>query len=664
MTLSSPLSVLKGIGPKTEDELKKQGVSSIGELLQCFPSAYRSFSDITDVQNASPGKFSMFRLVIKSKPFFISRSKSRNIFTLIAGDDTGSLRITFFNQQYYSSILKPGSEWIFYGRIRLYKEHYCLDNPKIYSSENASGILPIYPISRVKQKTLRSAVMQALKETVDIADDYSAAFLSKYSLLTRKDELNGIHAPSCADDYMRARKSFMFKDFLLHAAASRQRVSKSAPPLPCHEKSIKEYSSRFPFDFTGAQLRAINEISQDMQSCVPMNRLLQGDVGSGKTAVAFFAAYNAMKNGYQSVMMAPTALLANQHYENAVKIFGSSTALLTSSTPASVRANILKGLKDASISFLIGTHAVLYEHLDFNRLAVVIADEQHRFGVEQRAALAALGEGVHSLIMSATPIPRTLALSVFGHVDVSVLDELPPGRKPVKTFIISENRRSDMYAWIHTQIRMGKQAYVVCPFIESVDELEGASVDDIYIELSSSFKDIRIETLTGKMRPFEKNRVMDSFKKGDTDILVSTTVIEVGVDVKNAGIMVIENAERFGLAALHQLRGRVGRGEDDAFCYLVSDSKSAARLEMLTKTCNGFEIAEYDLKTRGGGLLYGIKQHGELETETAGIMDNPELYHMASDAIIVMENDFPLDHSTVLKLAAEKADRLRRIADN
>lgn len=664
MTLESPLYELKGIGQKTAQVLIKQNIKTVGDLILSFPSAYHSVTNLTKIDNADTNSFFFFKLTVKSKPFFLSRTKTKHIFTITAEDSTGSIRITYFNQPYYASYLNQGNTFIFYGKPRKYKNQIVLDNPKVYSLDMENTVLPIYAISGIKQKVLRSAISHALKELI-IEEKFSKDFLTSHSLLSLSDELKLLHKPEKEYDYISAGKSYLFKEFLIDISLKSLNENKSAPALPHCSNLISEFQSFFEFKFTNAQISAMTDIYNDMGNSTAMNRLLQGDVGCGKTAVAFFAAYYANKCGFQSVIMASTELLALQHYKNSLKIFGGKVGLLTASTSISDRNELLLSLKNGTISLLITTHAVLFEKPEFFNLALVIADEQHRFGVKQRAMLCNLSNGVHSLVMSATPIPRTMALSIFGNVSVSIINELPPGRIPIKTYVVPSSKRLSMYKWIHNKVIQGKQVYVVCPYIDNFDEMDTRSVNEVYNELHGLFPDIQISILTGKMKSSEKDIVMNNFRIGKIDILISTTVIEVGVDVKNAVIMVIEGAERFGLATLHQLRGRVGRGSEEGYCYLLSDSGSKnKRLELMTKTTDGFRIAEFDLKTRGGGQLYGVKQHGSLESEALSIIENPELYLKASEAYATMQINYPKDFDTITKLANQRHKKTYLISDN
>ncbi len=600
---------------------------------------------------ARVGEYGLFRLRISGSPYWLSRSRIKSIFTVYAEDDTGKLRLTFFNQSYLAGLLKKGEEHYFYGKVREYKGVLGLDNPKLYSP-GERALLPVYAVSKVKQKILRAAVAQAIDALSD-PDEHTGSFLSEYSLLPRIEEYRKIHLPSVADDYISALKSAAFKRFLVLRASLDLLTQAEAPALNAPPDLAEEYRSFLPYALTGAQLRSMGEILSDMSSTKPMNRLLQGDVGSGKTAVAFFAAYSAMRSGAQSVLMAPTELLSVQHYKNALPIFGERTALITSGTKKSERERIASGVASGEISFLIGTHALLYTEFAFLRLALVITDEQHRFGVAQRSKLSFMRDGAHTLIMSATPIPRTLALVIYGRAGLSVLDELPAGRKPIKTLVVPAEKRADMYSWLRERLSEGRQAYVVCPTIDGIDELELKSVGEVHAELKALFKGIATEPLHGRMKPAEKDAVMRRFRDGETRLIVSTTVIEVGVDVRNASVMIVENAERFGLAALHQLRGRVGRGETDSFCCLVTDSPSSPRLKKLASSNDGFEIARFDLEERGGGELFGLRQHGDDAGPAEDVAANAELYHAAGDALTSMPTRFPADYAVILEKASQ-----------
>ena len=654
MTEQSALTELKGIGPKTAEQLGIMGIRNIGEFVMHFPVDYRDLSDVSLLAEGVFGKAQMYRLKITGQPFFVRRDRQHGMFSVTAADESGGVRLMFFNQPYLAQKLKKDKEFCFYGKLGVYNGQRKMDNHKVYEPEEGQGIEPVYALGgNLKQKLIRTAMKQALEE-LDFSEELSEAFRKRFGVLHTREELLGLHLPKTLEERDNAYVSRKYRQLLEFSAMLEALDRGKAEPISGAKSKIEEFCGKLPFSPTSAQRRAMEEIAEDLSKPVAMNRLVQGDVGSGKTAVAFAAAYAVGSTGKLTLMMAPTELLAIQHYQNARKIFGECAALLTGSTRQSERRELEERLKNGEITLLIGTHALLYREKLSIEPSLVITDEQHRFGVAQRAALSG-GSGVHMLIMSATPIPRTLALVLYGKASVSVIDEYPAGRKPVRTYVVGEKKREDMYRWLKEQINGGAQAYVVCPLIETADELELRSVCEVFAEVVVRLKGVSAAMLHGRMKPQEKDGIMRKFQQGTIQVLVSTTVIEVGVDVPNAAIMIVENAERFGLAQLHQLRGRVGRGERESFCYFVTEDVRNPRLRILAETADGFVIAEKDLSLRGTGEMLGRRQHGEAQFIHADGEGDFRLLQKAMEDLPVIKVDFPCEYAMIKKKAEARS---------
>ena len=606
MLLSDPISLLKGIGKVSQGRLNESGIYTVGDLLSHYPCEYRDMRRPTPIGELASGEYACVAAkVIKiSKVYW--RGAHKSVFRIKLKDSTGELSLCYFNQGYLYDRFNNGDEVYIYGRAMDGKSGLEMTNPQLIGEKDRGMVIPVYRLpAGIKQKTFREAAVSAL-EGAYIEDEIPREIRERYGILEKRDMLKGLHMPVDSEikDICAAHASL--REMMDYELSLRTLRGRKAAAMQMDDIVLEGYISHLAFSPTDAQLWAMREIAEDMSKSDAMNRLLQGDVGSGKTCVAFFAAYLCMHNNGQTALMAPTEILAEQHYKNACAIFGERCALLTGRTPKRERDRIERCIASGEISLIIGTHALLYSKMKYNKLVLVITDEQHRFGVSQRAALEE-GEDVHTLVMSATPIPRTLSLILYGEAGVSILDALPSGRKEVKTSIIAGGRRGDMYRWIKGELERGEQAYVVCPLIEPSDEINCLSAREVYGQLKRL--GFNAALLHGRMKGEEKAAVMDDFRQGRTLILVSTTVIEVGVDVKNANIMVIENAERFGLAQLHQLRGRVGRGDKPARCFLVSD-RDNERLSTLKACSDGFKIAEDDLKLRGAGEFLGMQQSG------------------------------------------------------
>ncbi len=624
MQLSDSVTVLKGIGPSRAKQLEKLNIRTLYDLLAYFPRDYEDRTKLANICDLVPGEPACFEAMVISNPTTAHIRKGMDITRLKVADETGRLNLTFFNQNYVKDQLQYGESYYFYGALQ---EDFgaSMASPS-FERVDSSGtvtnrILPIYGLTAgLSNKVLISCVRQALDACGDaLPEILPEQVRRRYHLCGVRMAYESVHNPASLELLMQAKKRLVFEEFFIFSAGlallreKRTGVFTDAYDTSC----IRSFCDALPFRLTDAQLRAIEEIGQDLQKGVPMNRLVQGDVGSGKTVIAAAACLCAVKNGRQAAFMAPTEILAEQHAENLSRMlapFGISVVLLTGSVTGAARKLVLAAIADGSAQLVIGTHALISEGVTFADLGLVVADEQHRFGVAQRAALTAKGISPHLLVMSATPIPRTLALIAYGDLDVSIVDELPPGRLPVQTFLVDESYRKRINAFIRKQCGENHQVYIVCPAVEEGDDdtLKSAEVWAETLQ-SAVFPDLRVGLLHGKMKGSEKEAVLGAFSRHEVDILVSTTVIEVGVDVPNATLIVIENADRFGLAQLHQLRGRVGRGKAQSYCVLFSSSKNAEtkkRLQALCKTTDGFKISEEDLALRGPGDFFGSRQHG------------------------------------------------------
>ena len=624
--LNTDVRYIKGIGETRAKALEKLGVYTLRDLIAFFPRRYEDRSVIYPIAELPVGETACCQAMIAAPPTSHRIPGGRTLVKVRAVDATGVLDVTFFNQAYRQQSLHTGDSFVFCGKVEGNLLRRQMVNPLMEPEgqhQLTGRIMPVYPLTKgVSQPLMQKAVRQGLDACRELLPDVLPDKVRMaHQLCYVNYAYENIHFPASFEALEQAHRRLAFEELFLlkcglHLLRSR-RVDVAGPR--CHAVDMQPFFDALPFPLTDAQRRAIGDAAADMASARPMNRLCQGDVGSGKTMVAAACVWFAAQSGWQSALMAPTEILARQHYENLSPLFarfGLHCALLTGSTRAKERREILAGLADGSIDLCIGTHALLTEDVQYARLGLVITDEQHRFGVDQRAALSKKADSPHMLVLSATPIPRTLALIIYGDLDVSVIDELPPGRQKVDTFAVGEKYRQRLNAFIRKQVSEGHQVFIVCPLVGEDDHLpdERKAVTAYARKLQSEvFPDLRVAVLHGRMKAKEKESVMAAFAAGDSDILVSTTVVEVGVDVPNATLMVVENAEFFGLSQLHQLRGRVGRGKDKSYCVLVSQGggeETKRRLKALTETNDGFQIAEEDLKLRGPGDFFGQRQHG------------------------------------------------------
>ena len=622
--LSDPITILKGVGPTKAKQFAALNIHTLEDLLCHFPRAYEDRTKMVQIGDLEVDRPACFKAVVMNTPRTNHIRKGLDITKVQVADHSGRLNLVFFNQKFTTEQLQYGREYIFYGTLTGDYMGYNMTSPSFETPESipvtTRRVLPIYPLTAgLSNASVLKAVQQALMLCDPPAEVLPPQVLEKYDILPAMEAYRAIHAPQSMAEAEQARKRLIFEEFFVFSAGlSLMRASRARKKAPVYEKTdLSRFYGALPFTLTGAQDRAIREIAADFRKGTPMNRLVQGDVGSGKTMVAAAAAYLAVQNGYQAALMAPTEILAEQHYASLSRLLtplGISVGLLTGSMTVKQKRETREQIENGSLRLVIGTHALLSDSTEFSKLGLVIADEQHRFGVGQRAALSAKGQDPHLLVMSATPIPRTLALLLYGDLDVSILDELPPGREPVDTFLVTESYRARINAFIRKQVAEGHQCYVVCPAVEEGEELNLKAAETWAETLQQRvFSDLRIALLHGQMKGAQKEQVMGQFAAGEADVLVATTVIEVGVDVPNATLMVIEDADRFGLSQLHQLRGRVGRGGAKSYCILVSQNKNPdtnARLKALCKTTDGFKIAEEDLALRGPGDFFGNRQSG------------------------------------------------------
>ncbi|MFI3226641.1 MAG: ATP-dependent DNA helicase RecG [Clostridia bacterium] len=650
----SDIISVNGIGPKKINLLSKLNITSLNDALKFYPRTYEDRTIFVDTRTCQDGQKACLPLIIASVTTKLIR-KGMEITKILAVDDFGACEITLFNQKYLAKSLKTDKLYVFYGVINKNLTRITMNSPTIEPfSKTSSRILPIYNLtSGISQNDIRKVTYQALQNT-DIPDILPQLIKEKYKFSDINKSLQQIHFPKNLNDVHLAKRRIIFEQMFLYFLKLQFLHQEKRQNLAFKLKNadFSQILDNLSYELTNAQLRSINECISDMKTGFQMSRLLQGDVGSGKTIVATILSYLACKNSKQVAFMVPTEILANQHFDEISELFTSfslKTALLTGSTTAKNKRIIKEQLKNGEIDIVIGTHAIITDDTEFNDLGLVIVDEQHRFGVMQRAKLTAKGENPHILVMSATPIPRTLSLILYGDLELSIIDEMPKGRKPVDTFIVDEPKRKRMYHFIKQHIDQKEQVYIVCPLVSESENSDAKDAEQYFENICKLFNNYSIGLIHGKMKSKEKDAVMERFSGGEIDILVSTTVIEVGVNVPNATIMVVENAERFGLFALHQLRGRVGRGSKQSYCLLFSSNKSA-RLEILTKTNDGFEIAQEDLKIRGAGDFFGVRQSGASTIDILSDEMNVKILKYANlEAVDIINRDPTLENYPYLK---------------
>lgn len=675
MKFSDSVKYIKGVGEARAEGFRSLGVSTVGELLRFYPRAYEDWSAILPISSCPLNENVCIHGTVVF-PFQNQRISGGRILSKgTITDGESAVSVTFFNNKYISQMLKSGEDYYFYGKITVGRMGAReMLSPIFRKSLEEGCIRPIYSQnSKVSTGFIEKSVKYVLDELPEIPEYLPRYIIDKFNLIGLDRALRWIHFPSSEEELQKARDRLIFDELFI--------LQMSLLILKNQNKSVKtarvikkDYTSEFlkllPFTMTNAQMRAVSEAVQDMKKGTQMNRLLQGDVGSGKTAVAGAIVYTVAKNGMQSALMAPTEVLAVQHFETFKALFegtGICCELIVGSTKAKEKKAIKERLKNGEIDFIIGTHALIQDDVVFKSLSLVITDEQHRFGVKQRTGLCSKGENPHVYVMSATPIPRTLGLIIFGDLSVSVLDELPPNRQRIKTYAVSTKKRGGMFDFIKKHLDMGYQAYIVCPLVEESEAMASvASAEKYYKQLIPYFKGYSLDLLHGKMNASQKDNVMLKFKRGETQLLVSTVVIEVGVDVPNAVIMVVENAERFGLSQLHQLRGRVGRGSAPSTCILVTDStgeEAEARMKIMCETNDGFKIADEDLRMRGPGDFFGTRQHGLPKLKIADIMRDTRVLTMSQNLAETIIKDDPMlqrdEHRQIAKTVKKKINSLQ-----
>lgn len=657
MNRDSSLDTLKGIGDKTKKLFEKIQISTINDLLYYFPSDYEMLHNPQNISDAVPGEKVAILANICTSPQ-VKKIRNLTITTFFIKDATATMQVTFFNMPFLKNIFRQGSTFIFYGRIQTKGPAKIMEQPKYYVPEEyyklVNVLQPKYSLTKgLTNQAIQKAVKQALS-LCDLEEEfYSDNILNNYSLISREEAFHQIHFPENQEQYLKARQRFVFDEFfsfLLLLQKNKELGSKIENQYQMFETAdTVRFLEQLPFPLTKGQKKVWQEIKDDCNSAYCMNRLIQGDVGSGKTIVAVLALLMCAANGFQGAMMAPTEVLAMQHYDTVTQYIKQYNlafrpVLLVGSMTAKEKKEVYAKIASGEANLIIGTHAVIQEKVVFSSLALVVTDEQHRFGVRQREQLALKGKQPHVLVMSATPIPRTLAIILYGDLHISVIDELPANRLPIKNCVVNTAYRPKAYSFIENQITQGRQAYVICPKVEPDESSDLENVIDYTQKLKSQLSpSIQISYLHGKMRPSEKNRIMEEFANGNIDVLVSTTVIEVGINVPNATVMMVENAERFGLAQLHQLRGRVGRGNEQSYCIFLSTNEkkeTMERLQILNQSNDGFYISSQDLKLRGPGDLFGVRQSGEFAFQLADIYTDASLLKDASDAVAkIMESD-------------------------
>lgn len=670
MNDKTPLRELKGVGEKTEKLFQKIGITTAEELLRYYPRTYDIYEEPVEIASAEEDKTVSIRATIATG-IYINQIRNLQVLTTTVADASGRLPVAWFNAPYLRGTLKKGSVFILRGKIIRKKGRPQMEHPEIFTpaayEEIIHSMQPVYGLTKGLSNKMITKLVHQILDTRPLHGEYLPEEIrERYQLADANYAIRTIHFPKNMQELLTARKRLVFDEFLLFVLAIqllKEKTEEAPNTFPMKPVwTTEEIIEGLPYDLTGAQKNVWHEIERDLSGHKLMSRLVQGDVGSGKTVIAFLAMVLSAENGFQSALMVPTEVLANQHYEGFLRLMEEQNiaschpVLLTGSTTARQKREIYQKIADGEVNVIIGTHALIQERVEYKNLGLVITDEQHRFGVRQREALTTRGNPPHVLVMSATPIPRTLAIILYGDLDISIIDELPAKRLPIKNCVVGTSYRPKAYSFIEKQVQMGRQAYVICPMVEESEGLEAENVTDYARRLQEILPgEIKVEILHGKMKPKEKNRIMEAFASGEIQVLVSTTVVEVGVNVPNATVMMVENAERFGLAQLHQLRGRVGRGEHQSYCIFIqgnNEENTSKRLKILNESNDGFYIAGEDLKLRGPGDLFGIRQSGLMEFKIGDIYNDAGILKNASEAageILALDFDLILPQHKALK---------------
>ena len=670
MNDKTPLRELKGVGEKTEKLFQKIGITTAEELLRYYPRTYDIYEEPVEIASAEEDKTVSIRATIATG-IYINQIRNLQVLTTTVADASGRLTVAWFNAPYLRGTLKKGSVFILRGKIIRKKGRPQMEHPEIFTpaayEEIIHSMQPVYGLTKGLSNKMITKLVHRILDTRPLHGEYLPEEIrERYQLADANCAIRTIHFPKNMQELLTARKRLVFDEFLFFVLAIqllKEKTEEAPNTFPMKPVwTTEEIIEGLPYDLTGAQKNVWHEIERDLSGHKLMSRLVQGDVGSGKTVIAFLAMVLSAENGFQSALMVPTEVLANQHYEGFLRLMEEQNiaschpVLLTGSTTARQKREIYQKIADGEVNVIIGTHALIQEKVEYKNLGLVITDEQHRFGVRQREALTTRGNPPHVLVMSATPIPRTLAIILYGDLDISIIDELPAKRLPIKNCVVGTSYRPKAYSFIEKQVQMGRQAYVICPMVEESEGLEAENVTDYARKLQEILPgEIKVEILHGKMKPKEKNRIMEAFASGEIQVLVSTTVVEVGVNVPNATVMMVENAERFGLAQLHQLRGRVGRGEHQSYCIFIqgnNEENTSKRLKILNESNDGFYIAGEDLKLRGPGDLFGIRQSGLMEFKIGDIYNDAGILKNASEAageILALDFDLILPQHKALK---------------
>lgn len=653
MDLRESVTSLKGVGPKKAEALKKLGISTMEDLVFFLPRSYEDRRNRVDISDAAEDQNSVVTGEVKLVVNDRYRGGRKQMLRLFVEDGTGSMEVVFFNAKYLQHSFRTGRKYTFFGKVTRNFGKMQMIHPEFSDADGMEGgILPVYPLTKgISQREMRTW-QKSLKRAYSMAEDIlSSEAVERNRLCSLSYALENVHFPQEKQKLLEAKYRLIFDELLILQTGlfmARQNVTDGRNGIAFSpEADTGRYIESLLYPLTGAQQRCVEEIERDLESSTAMNRLVQGDVGCGKTAVAEIAMYKAVKSGYQAVLMAPTEILAAQHFDGISRAFeahGIRTAFLTGSLKAAQKREVLEQIATGEAQVIIGTHAVIQPDVEFSRLGLVITDEQHRFGVRQRVKLREKGENPNVLVMTATPIPRTLSVILYGDLDVSIIDELPPGRQQTVTRCIKSEKRGECYDFVEQQLKQGRQAYVVTPLIEESETLDAKSAEQVAAELKKRFRGYSVELIHGAMSQDEKDRIMESFSRGETDVLVATVVIEVGINVPNATVIVIENSERFGLAQLHQLRGRVGRGSHRSYCFLILDGGSEIaekRGQIMEASSDGFFIAEEDLKLRGPGEIFGTRQHGLPDLAITDLSKHMKILEQAKEEAKAMLADDP-----------------------